>query len=418
MTTVETGEASTVPAAEGGSLGTYARAYIDKLRGGDLGALPALFGLAFLCILFAILKPDFVSKINIANLFQQGAAIIVIAMGLVFVLLLGDIDLSAGYAAGLAATIFTVLLTSHNIVWWVSILAALATGLVIGTFIGFMVEKVGIPSFVVTLAMFLGLQGASLYFLSGGKNISIFDTKMIAIDNNSMPPWLGWTMFAVISIVYAALQVYRRNRRLKRHLAADPWSVIAVRIGAVVVLVGFLVGFLNQERSNNPLIASLKGVPIIVPVVAALALFWTFILSRTTYGRHLYALGGNREATRRAGVRVDRLRMSAFMICSTMASIGGIILVSRSRGVYPDIGGSTVLLYAVGAAVIGGTSLLGGKGRILDAVLGGLLIAVIDNGMGLLGVNASTKYIVTAGVLLGAAVIDALSRRRSAAVGR
>ena len=169
-----------------------------------------------------------------------------------------------------------------------------------------------------------------------------------------------------------------------------------------MVLGGLIVAFLNAERSQNPALISLKGIPIIVPVVAALALFWTFILSRTRYGRHLYALGGNREAARRAGIRVDRIRISAFVICSSMAAIGGIILVSRSRGVYPDIGGSTILLYSVGAAVIGGTSLLGGKGRVLDAVIGGLLIAVIDNGMAPAGYQSSTKFVVTAGVLLAA----------------
>jgi D-xylose transport system permease protein len=418
MTTVETGAASTAPVAEGGGLGAYAKAYINKIRGGNLGALPALLGLGLLILIFGITQPDFFSKINIANLFQQGAAIIVIAMGLVFVLLLGDIDLSAGYAAGLCGTIFTVLLTTHHVTWWVCILAALGVGVVIGLFIGFMVEKVGIPSFVVTLAMFLALQGLSLRFLGGGRNISIFDKKMIALDNNSMPPWLGWTMFVVLVAGFAGLQVYRRLKRVGRGLPADPWSVVIFRVAAIVVIGGLIVSFLNAERSQNPALISLKGIPIIVPVVAAIALFWTFILSRTRFGRHLYALGGNREAARRAGIRVDRLRISAFVICSAMAAVGGIILVSRSRGVYPDIGGSTILLYSVGAAVIGGTSLLGGRGRVLDAVIGGLLIAVIDNGMGLAGYNASTKYIVTAAVLLAAAFVDAVSRRRSAATGR
>ncbi len=198
MTAVETGAGSTAPVTESGGLGAHAKAYVDKLRGGDLGALPALSGLILLILIFGITQPDFFSKINIANLFQQGAAIIVIAMGLVFVLLLGDIDLSAGYAAGLCATIFTVLLTSHHVVWWVCVLTAIGVGIAIGLFNGIMVEKVGIPSFVVTLAMFLALQGLALYFLGGGRNISIFDKKMIALDNNSMPPWLGWVFFVLV----------------------------------------------------------------------------------------------------------------------------------------------------------------------------------------------------------------------------
>jgi D-xylose transport system permease protein len=417
MTTVQTGQASPAPVAEGGGIGGYFRAYINKLRGGDLGAVPAILGLVLACVIFGIARPTFFTAYNFANLFQQGAAVIIIAMGLVFVLLLGDIDLSAGYASGLCATIFTVLLTNHHVPWYVCVLAALGVGVVIGLVIGLLVEKLSIPSFVVTLAAFLALQGASLYFLGGGRNISVFDKTIIGIDNNSITPWLGWTIWAVCVGGYLALQLVRARNRTKRGLVADPLSVIALRVGTLAVITGLAVYVLNRERGANPAFASLKGVPIIVPIILVLTLFWTFVLSRTAYGRHLYALGGNREAARRAGIRVDRLRISAFVICSGMAAIGGIVAVSRSSGVYPDIGGSTVLLYAVGAAVIGGTSLLGGKGRVLDAVLGGLLIAVIDNGMGLLGFNASTKLIVTGLVLLAAAIIDALSRRRAAAVG-
>jgi D-xylose transport system permease protein len=418
MTTVETGQTSAAPVIEGGGLGAYFRAYINRLRGGDLGAVPALSGLVLACLIFGISQPTFFTAYNFANLFQQGAAVIIIAMGLVFVLLLGDIDLSAGYASGLAATIFTVLLTDHHVPWYVCVLAALGVGVGIGLVIGVLVEKLGIPSFVVTLAAFLSLQGASLYFLGGGRNITVFDKTIIAIDNNSVKPWLGWLIFGLVVLGYLGLQLARARNRVKRGLVSDPISVIAFRVGLIAVVGGIAVYVLNRERGANPAFASLKGVPIIVPIILILTLFWTFILGRTAYGRHLYALGGNREAARRAGIRVDKLRISAFVICSGMAAIGGIVAVSRSSGVYPDIGGSTVLLYAVGAAVIGGTSLLGGKGRVLDAVLGGLLIAVIDNGMGLMGFNASTKFIITGLVLLAAAIIDALSRRRSAALGR
>lgn len=418
MTTVEMDQASPAPVAEGGGLAAYFRAYLDKLRSGDLGAVPAIAGLIVACLIFGIARPTFFTAYNFANLFQQGAAVIIIAMGLVFVLLLGDIDLSAGYASGLAATIFTVLLTNHHVPWYVCILAALGVGVGIGLTVGLLVEKLNIPSFVVTLAAFLALQGVALYFLSGGKNISVFDDTVIAIDNDSITPWLGWLIFGALVLGYLALQIMRARSRVRRGLFADPISVIVFRVGVLTVIGGLAVYVLNRERGANPAFASLKGVPIIVPVILVLTLFWTFILSRTAYGRHLYALGGNREAARRAGIRVDRLRISAFVICSGMAAIGGIVAVSRSSGVYPDIGGSTVLLYAVGAAVIGGTSLMGGKGRVLDAVLGGLLIAVIDNGMGLMGFNASTKYVITGIVLLAAAIVDALSRRRAAAAGR
>jgi ABC-type xylose transport system, permease component len=185
----------------------------------------------------------------------------------------------------------------------------------------------------------------------------------------------------------------------------------------LAVLGGLAVYFLNVERSHNPLRVSLKGVPVVVPLILLLLVIWTFVLGRTAYGRHVYAVGGNREAARRAGINVDRIRISAFVICSGMASVGGVIAASRANSVDPNTGGSNILLYAVGAAVIGGTSLFGGKGRVLDAVLGGAVIAVIDNGMGLMGYSAGTKYVLTGAVLLAAAGIDALSRRRAATAG-
>lgn len=185
----------------------------------------------------------------------------------------------------------------------------------------------------------------------------------------------------------------------------------------MALILGVAVYILNLERSRNVLFASLKGVPIVVPIIAVLLIVWAFVLQRTSYGRHVYAVGGNREAARRAGINVDRIRISVFVICSGMAAVGGIVAASRLNSVDPNTGGSSVLLYAVGAAVIGGTSLFGGKGRVLDAVLGGAVIAVIDNGMGLMGYSSGVKYVVTGVVLLGAAAIDALSRRRAAATG-
>jgi D-xylose transport system permease protein len=190
-----------------------------------------------------------------------------------------------------------------------------------------------------------------------------------------------------------------------------------IRVATVTVVGGLAVFFLNGERSRNPIVASLKGVPIVVPIIIALLIGWTFVLRRTAYGRHIYAVGGNREAARRAGINVDRIRISAFVICSAMAAVGGIIAASRANSVDPNTGGSNVLLYAVGAAVIGGTSLFGGKGRVLDAILGGAVVAVIDNGMGLMGYSAGVKYVVTGLVLLMAAGVDALSRKRAAATG-
>jgi D-xylose transport system permease protein len=395
----------------------HAKEYLQRLRGGDMGALPAISGLVLLCIVFTVLDENFATPRNFANLFGQGAQITTIAMGLVFVLLLGEIDLSAGFTSGVCAAVLAVLLTNQGWPWYLAVLSALVTGTVIGTFLGTLVAKVGIPSFVVTLAAFLGFQGILLIMISGGKNISITDDVILAIVNRNMPTGLGWVLCAVAIIAYAALQAWRANSRIRQGLAAQPMGVILLRVVALGVTLGAATYALNQERSINTLITSLKGVPIVVSIIAVLLIFWTFVLRRTAFGRHLYAVGGNTEAARRAGIPVDRIKIAAFMICSTMAAVGGIIAASRANSVDPNTGGSNVLLYAVGAAVIGGTSLFGGKGRVVDAVLGGAVVAVIDNGMGLLGYSAGIKFVVTGLVLLLAAGVDALSRRRAAASG-
>ncbi|MEV4009513.1 ABC transporter permease [Nonomuraea angiospora] len=404
-------------ATQSPSIGNSFLAYVERVRGGDMGALPAVLGLIVLCTVFAVARPAFVTSINFANLFTQGAAITLIAMGLVFVLLLGEIDLSAGFASGVCAAVLAVTLTSLGLPWYVCALAAIVTGVIIGTVLGTLVAKVGIPSFVVTLAAFLAFQGLVLVLVHEGTNISIRDSVIVAIANKNLPPWLGWVLYAACVAVFAAVQLLRARKRTKRGLVADPMSLIAARVGALAVLAGLAVYVLNLERSRNPALVSLTGVPIVVPIILALLVAWTLVLRRTAFGRHLYAVGGNTEAARRAGIPVDRIKISAFVICSSMAAIGGIVAASRASSVDPNTGGSSVLLYAVGAAVIGGTSLFGGKGRVLDAVLGGAVVAVIENGMGLMGYGASVKYLVTGSVLLLAAGVDALARKRASAAG-
>jgi D-xylose transport system permease protein len=412
-----------VPAAdsqpEGAGIGTYAARYWARVRGGEMGALPAIIGLVVLVVLFSVLRPRFYTAVNFANLFQQGAAVTMIAMGLVFVLLLGEIDLSAGFTSGVCAAVMAVLLTNEGWPWYLSVLAAIVTGVVIGFTLGLLVAKIGIPSFVVTLAAFLAFQGVSLVIIKNGTNIAVRDKTILQIDaTGKIPPWLGWVLFAVSVIAYLALQLMRRGKRVSKGLTADPLSVIALRVGGLAVLLGASVYALNIERSRNPgIFGSQKGVPVIVVIIAVFLIVGTFILSRTAYGRHIYAVGGNREAARRAGINVDRIRISVFVISSSMAAVGGIIAASRANSVDPNTGGSNVLLYAVGAAVIGGTSLFGGKGKLRDAVLGGAVVAVIDNGMGLMGLSSGAKFIFTGLVLLSAAGVDALSRRRAASSG-
>jgi D-xylose transport system permease protein len=395
----------------------HVRSYFRRVRGGEMGALPAVFGLLLLCTVFSILRPRFLTAGNFANLLPQGAAVTVIAMGLIFVLLLGEIDLSAGFTSGVCASVLAIALADYGLPWYVAIAAAVLTGTLVGLFLGTLVAKIGIPSFVVTLAAFLAFQGVVLELIEGGKIVSIVDPVILAIGNKNLPPTIGWLCYGVGIAGYAATQFVRMNRRRSRDLASDPESLILMRVVSLAAVTGAAVYVLNQERSRNILITSLKGVPIVVPIMVVLLVVLTFVLSRTGFGLHIYAVGGNREAARRAGINTDRIRISAFVICSSLAAVGGIIAASRANSVDANTGGSNVLLYAVGAAVIGGTSLFGGKGRILDAVLGGAVVAVIDNGMGLMGYTSGIRFIVTGAVLLLAAGVDALSRRRAAAAG-
>jgi D-xylose transport system permease protein len=396
----------------------HARSYWDEVRSGEVGALPAVAGIIALCAFFGLAKPVFLSVGNLANLFGQGAAVACIAMGLVFVLVIGEIDLSAGFASGVCASIMAVLLTNWGWSWPIAIGAALATGVVIGLVLGTLVVKLGIPSFVVTLAAFLAFQGIVLMILGEGTNISIGDETVKAIAGGNLERWQGWALLVLTVTAYAALQLQRWRRRIARSLVHEPLAVVLARIGALTALLTATVFLLNLERSANPQIISLTGVPVVVVLLGALFAVWTFVLHRTRFGRHLYAVGGNREAAVRAGVAVDRVRIAAFVICSGMAAVGGVVAASRAASVDPNTGGSNVLLLSVGAAVIGGASLFGGKGTVRAALLGGAVVAIINNGMGLMGLSAGVRFGVTGAVLLLAAGVDAMSRGRGKLFGR
>jgi D-xylose transport system permease protein len=392
--------------------------YVARLRSGDLGSLPAIFGLAVLVILFYGLRPEtFLSTLNLANLLTQAMPVSILAMGLVFVLLLGEIDLSAGVASGASAAVMAKLLIDGGINWSIAVIAAMATGLLIGAVIGGLVAIVRIPSFVVTLAFFLGLQGIALKLIGEGGTVPVHDNVINALANQNMPVWLGWTLAAVCVVAFAAFELIRLQRQAAKGLSRQPMPLVLVRIVVIAIIVLGATAVLSQNRARVPTIF-LGGIPWGVPLVAVLFLVCTFILGRTTYGRHVYAVGGNAEAARRAGISVVRIRMSVFMIGSVLAAISGIILASRLSSVTPDAGAGNTLLYAVGAAVIGGTSLFGGRGKARDAIIGGLVIATIDNGLGLLGAKAYLNYLITGGFLLLAASIDALARRRRSATGR
>ncbi|APU13749.1 MULTISPECIES: sugar ABC transporter permease [Actinoalloteichus] len=442
------------------------RDYVSRLRGGQLGALPALLGLATLFVVFALLSDRFLTLGNLANLLSQGAGTAVIAMGLVFVLLMGDIDLSAGTASGVAASVMALhLVEGGNLlgamggtvfavfcgglvvaavlalvmrVWagaamailglllvllgvpanpWLEMLLAICVGAAIGCITGFLVARVGIPAFVVTLALFLAWGGVVLQLIGQGGTLGLRNDVMFSVANGNLPIWGSWLLFVLAAGGYSALLLIRHFNRLRHDLVAQPTPLVLTRVGAVLALGASATWLLTINRSNSETI-QIAGVPYVVPIVLVLLVLGTFVLDRTRYGRHLYAIGGNREAARRAGIDVAKLRMSVFVVCSTVAAVGAIIYSSKVGSVDPQAGGGNTLLFAVGAAVIGGTSLFGGKGRVRDAVIGGAVIATIDNGLGLLGQSAAMVSIVTGLVLLLAASVDAVSRRRAAAVGR
>jgi D-xylose transport system permease protein len=393
------------------------QAYVDRVRGGDLGALPAVAGIVVLSVLFSILRPNtFPTALNITNLFVQAVPISLLAMGLVFVLLLGEIDLSAGVVSGVCAAVMAVQMARHDWAWYWAVLLAVVCGAVIGLFTGVLVSVVRIPSFVVTLALFLGWQGVTLKLIGQGGTVPVRDRVIVGLTNSSMSVLWGWILAVVIVVLYALLQLNRWRVQRARNLASQPLAIVLARIAVIAVVTLAVTAILNTNRALNPNF-SLAGIPYAIPVVIALLLVLTFLAGRTSFGRHVYAVGGNAEASRRAGISVPRIRVLVFVLSSTMAAISGIAAASRLSSVDPSSGGGNTLLYAVGAAVIGGTSLFGGRGRVRDAVLGGLVIAIIANGLGLLQVAAYLNFIITGAVLLLAASVDALARRRAAATG-
>jgi len=388
-----------------------AKDYWSRVKAGDIGSLPAVLGLVVLCLVFGSMSSVFLTPGNFANLITQAAAVIVIAMGLIFVLLLGEIDLSAGYTAGVTGAVLVILITNEGQPWYVALVASIAVGALLGFLLGSLVARLGIPSFVVTLAAFLAFQGILLLLAGEGGTIRVEDPTILAVENSNMSPTVSWIFFLIVAVAYVLSGLTAMNSRRKAGLKTELKKLWIIKTAGLLLITGLAVFALNLERSNNPDLVSLKGIPYVVPVILLLLVIGTFVLGRTAFGRHIYAVGGNAEAARRAGIDVKRIRIAAFMICSSLAAIAGMIFASRQNSVSPTTGGSSTLLYAVGAAVIGGTSLFGGKGKMRDAILGGLVVAVIDNGMGLLGYAAGIKFIVTGLVLLVSAGVDAISRR-------
>ena len=388
------------------------RNWVARLRSGELGALPIFVGLAGLALLFGSLDENFYTERNFVNLLLQTAGIATIAMGVVFVLLIAEIDLSVGFVSGVGAVIMTLLLrpAETDWPWWAAIAVALATTSAIGLLHGLIITKARVPSFVVTLAGLLTWSGVVLILTtqaSSSGTIRIQDDVVLGIANDYLPDVWGWLLLAGILTAYGALELAKVRARKRRDVSSRPLVLIALQLVAIAAIGALAVWYANKDR----------GVPVVAVIVGSLYIFWTFIANRTRFGRHVYAVGGSAEAARRAGINVDRVRIAVFMIAGFMAGVGGIILASRLRSVDPGTGGGPLLLNAIAAAVIGGTSLFGGHGRVLSALLGAAVIGTVANGMDLLNLASGYKLVITGGVLLAAVLVDAFAKRARAASG-
>jgi D-xylose transport system permease protein len=404
------------------SLGEYMQAWVKRVRGGETGLLPVIAGLILIVIIFQTQKSTFLSASNLVNLIGQASYFVVFGMAEVFVLLLGEIDLSAGYAAICGGAVTTILVDqTHHLPWWVAALAGLAFCAVAGTIIGLLVTRLRLPSFVVTLGGLLALEGVVLFIFNayaGGQGGSVRLANggvLYDLVNGRVTAAAGWIIMAALVVAYAAFVLGRDRRRRAGGLVAPPIGLSLVKILGVAIAGVVIVLVCNVNSSGASRFgATVEGVPWSVFIILAIATGATFLLGRTRFGRYVYAVGGNAEAARRAGINLNRIRLVCFVLCSTMAGVAGLFYVSNIQESTQSVDGGSLVLYAIAAAVIGGTSLFGGRGKIVHAVIGGLLIAVIYNGMALIGLNADGQDIVTALVLIAAATVDAVARRGAA----
>jgi D-xylose transport system permease protein len=381
---------------------------LRRVLQGDLVSVRVVVVLAIIWAIFQIQNDRFLSATNLTNLFLQITATGLISVGIVYVLLLGEIDLSVGAVSGLAAAAMAVLNVKHGWSPYTAIAAGILVGTIIGLVQGFFFTQFGIPSFVVTLAGLLTWQGALLEVLGGTGTVNITNAKITGLANQFYSDSVGWIVAVIVIGGYAGVNVWAWRKRVASRLADQALGGMIVRIGVVAVAVITAVWVMNSDR----------GVPLAVLILLAFVAGGEYVARRTTFGRHVYAVGGNAEAARRAGIPVNRVRLAVFAIAGTMAAIGGILGASRLLAVNQSSGGSDLLLLAIAGPVIAGTSLFGGRGSVWSALLGALVIGSISNGMDLLALQSSVKFMVTGGVLLAAVVIDALARRQRQAAGR
>jgi D-xylose transport system permease protein len=404
-------------AAPASTVSEYVRQRWQAVKSGELGALPIFLGLIIIVLIFGTLEDQFLTARNFTNLLLQMAPVAALAMGIVFILLIADgevvsIDLSVAFVAAVGGVIMVLLQRPNDPgwPWWACILAALAVTTAIGLLHSLIITKLGVPSFITTLAGFLVWSGVVLWLttrFSTAGTIRIQDERLVDIANNFLSEGIGWAIGILVVVGYSLGQLNTVRVRQGRGLETKPMPIVIAQIAGVALVTLGAVGVANSDR----------GVPQITITLGVFLLFWTFVTTRTAFGRHIYAVGGSPEATRRAGISVDNVRIAVFAINGFMAGVGGVILASRLRSVATNTGGGNLLLNVIAAAVIGGTSLFGGSGRVVSALYGALVITAIQNGMDLLGLNSGIKFIITGIVLLLAVMIDSVSKRRRAARG-
>ena len=396
-----------------GSFNDYVSNWIARVRAGDTGALPVIAGLIIIAVIFQSLNGNFLTPGNLVNLMVQGAVYMLFSLGMIFILLLGEIDLSIGFIGGVAGVVMALLTFGNGAYpWYFGVGVGLLCGAAIGFINGIIITSIGLPSFIVTLAGLLAWNGVMLIILGNGGTIPINNQMIVNLANGLLTPTAGWIVGAILVVLICGDMILSYRRR--KH-ATEPVSVLALKVAGIVVAGIVVITLCNVDRGRGAI--SIQGVPWVLLIVFGFAWLWTTILKRTKFGVYVYAIGGNAEAARRAGISVNRIRVTVFTIAGFMGGVAGIIYASRLRSVSTNLDGGTLVLYCIAAAVIGGTRLFGGRGRAFSALLGGLVIASIDNGMGLLGLSAAARYVVTGIVLVIAVTIDALASRGRASSG-
>jgi D-xylose transport system permease protein len=381
---------------------------LRRFIAGDLAELRVVIALGVIWLIFYVQEPTFLSSANLSNLVLQATAVGLVSIGVVLVLLLGEIDLSVGAVSGLCAAIMAVLSVKEGWSPYLAIAAGVLAGTAIGLFQGSVFTRFAVPSFVVTLAGLLAWPGAQLEVLGETGTVNITDSKITGLTSTFYGDTVGWIMGLAAIAIYAVLALRARQRRVARDLSAAPLGLLLMRIGLVAIAVLVAVWVLNDDR----------GVPLAALILVGFCLLFFYITTRTKFGRHIFAVGGNAEAARRAGIHVNRVRVIVFMICSSMAAVGGIMFASRLLAVNQSSGAGDFLLLAIAGPVIAGTSLFGGRGSVWHALLGALVITSISNGLDLQGRESSVKFMITGAVLLLAVVVDAIARRQRQAAGR